>query len=424
MITHPIVDERAEDAEALPECVTAVLASRTFQRAHTLRTLLDYLWKHRDELLCEYAIATDALRRNQDFDPKIDATVRVQISRLRQRLDKYYEAEGGDCRQRITIPLGSHHLEILAVDETAIDIAKPMIVAAPTPKGNRVTLLLAIACGALVILSGVLGLQLLRISKETAPNRTAISNWFWKAFFKDGRGTRVILPTPTFFSWHIHANRPAASVMFRDTDINDFGDRAKSESITKLERSYGRPTLAQSYTVTSDTFAAIRLSQYLDRGGFETTATSSASAPLEMLDHENVIALGTWGTLSPLQPFLDRMTFQLIEHEQSVINKRPAAGEPARMDQVVESPARGTWLGVIAVLPGQSRQTQLLILASRHTAALVSFLTSVDGLAQLQNLWRLKGSPEYYEVVVAAEMDGETLVRFWPVALHPFRNSA
>jgi hypothetical protein len=51
---------------------------------------------------------------------------------------------------------------------------------------------------------------------------------------------------------------------------------------------------------------------------------------------------------------------------------------------------------------------------------LVSFLTSSEGLGQLERLWKENGSPEYYEAVVNAEMDGATLVRFWPVAIRPF----
>ncbi len=63
----------------------------------------------------EYAIATEALGRNRLFDARIDATVRVQISRLRQRLDRFYEEEGKDCKERLTIPLGSHHVQLECV---------------------------------------------------------------------------------------------------------------------------------------------------------------------------------------------------------------------------------------------------------------------------------------------------------------------
>jgi hypothetical protein len=71
-----------------------ILSSRTFHKSETLRTLLRYLWEHRNDKLSEYAIAIDALGRKQDFDSKIDATVRVQILRLRQRLASYYNRPG------------------------------------------------------------------------------------------------------------------------------------------------------------------------------------------------------------------------------------------------------------------------------------------------------------------------------------------
>jgi hypothetical protein len=98
------------DVSSFPSSLVYALESRTFERAPAIRVLLAYLWQHRDEPLSEYAIATEALGRSPLFDAKIDATVRVQISRLRQRLDKYYEEEGASQPERIVIPLGSHQI--------------------------------------------------------------------------------------------------------------------------------------------------------------------------------------------------------------------------------------------------------------------------------------------------------------------------
>ena len=75
----------------LPESLRCVIESHTFERAPTLRALLVYLWNMRDKPVSEYAIATEALGRSRSFDPKTDATVRVQVSRLRQRLEKFYQ---------------------------------------------------------------------------------------------------------------------------------------------------------------------------------------------------------------------------------------------------------------------------------------------------------------------------------------------
>ena len=110
---HGVVPSAIQNnASTLPPLLVSVLESRTFERAPALRMLLAYLWQHRDDSLSEYAIATEALGRPPVFDSKVDATVRVQISRLRQRLEKYYEEQGAQDPERIVIPLGSHQIRI------------------------------------------------------------------------------------------------------------------------------------------------------------------------------------------------------------------------------------------------------------------------------------------------------------------------
>ena len=114
------------------------------------------------------------------------------------------------------------------------------------------------------------------------------------------------------------------------------------------------------------------------------------------------------------------MTFVLESHERRVENRSPAPGEPKTVSVISESPMRSVWPGVIAILPGPANQTHVLILSSRHTSALVSFLTSTSGLDELERMWKQKGSPEFYEVLLNAEMDDDMLVKFWIVALHPY----
>lgn len=400
----------------IPLYVSCVLESRCFEKAQTLRTLLLYLWNHRDQALNEYAIATEALGRNSLFDPKIDATVRVQISRLRQRLERFYEEEGRETTERLVIPLGAHQIQVETVAPPLVN--SPLVpIAPPTAAASRFNPILATAAATLLVLCCVLGVSLYRTQqRQPAPPSPPE---FWKAFFGN-RPSRILFPTPVFFSWTVPNRGPNSTVMFRDTEINDFANAGHSASVRNLSSLLGAPSLAQSYTVTSDTFAAVRLTRYLDSQGFSPTVMSSASAPLETLDQENVIALGTWGTLRPLQSYLSQMSFELGEHEVFVTNKSPLPGEPGRFDVIHESSERAVWPGVIAFLPGRNGKTHLLVLASRHTAALVAFLTSTNGLDQFTRLWQAKGSPRYFELVVAAEMNVDQLVRFWPLALHAF----
>jgi hypothetical protein len=335
----------------------------------------------------------------------------VQISRLRQRLEKFYEREGQDCSERLVVPLGSHQIQVEYVPmATVVEIPAPRRV-------SRLVAVLSVICVALLVASAGLGVALYRARTASKPAVSQETPRFWKSFFGNGRHTRIILPTPVFLSFSPH---PDESIMFRDTRVNDFAARKKSEGYETLEKLMGPPQLAQNYTVTSDTFASVKLARYLDSAALVTTVLSSADAPLEALDSENVIAIGTWGTLSPLKPYLDSMSVAVGPHEQSVEFRRPLPGEPKRIEWVKESEERSVWPGVIALLPGPGRHTHLLILASRHTSALVSFLTSASGLEQLEKLWKAKGSPEYYEIIVNSEMNGLELVRFWPVALHTY----
>jgi hypothetical protein len=239
----------------------------------------------------------------------------------------------------------------------------------------------------------------------------------WSSFFANGRPARIVLPSPVFLSFP-RQDKSGGGIMMRDTNVNDFLASSASPAINAAERLFGKPNLADNYTVTSDTFAAVRLARYLERCGLETSLHSSAEAPLTALDNENVIAIGTRGTLNDLKPYLDQTTFRLLPRDFDVENQKPRPGEPKQIRMEQESPARSIWPGTMALLPGRTGRTHLMILTARHTSSLVDFLTSANGQDQLEHVWNTQGAPEYYEVVINAEMNGASLVRCWPVILH------
>ena len=100
-----------------------ILASRAFQGAGRsgalLRFLLERTFAGQAEQLKEYTVGAEALGRGDSFDPRTDAIVRVEISRLRSRLSHYYATEGAANPVRIAIPKGSY----VPVFETAPGIA-------------------------------------------------------------------------------------------------------------------------------------------------------------------------------------------------------------------------------------------------------------------------------------------------------------
>ena len=88
-----------------------VNTSKTFQRAGRHRTLLRHLVERtatgRAAEIKESTIALEVFGKDS-YDPQIDSQVRVEISQLRERLDKYYATEGGRDPLRIEIPKGSY----------------------------------------------------------------------------------------------------------------------------------------------------------------------------------------------------------------------------------------------------------------------------------------------------------------------------
>ena len=104
------------DAPSTEQCqqqIHRIIHSTTFRNALTLQQLFQFVADKAiagtTEGLKEYTIGVEAFGRKQDFDPKTDPIVRVQIHRLRQKLKEYYDAEGSHDPILVEIPKG-HYL--------------------------------------------------------------------------------------------------------------------------------------------------------------------------------------------------------------------------------------------------------------------------------------------------------------------------
>ena len=98
------IDRDGEAAE-----LERVLASKAFSRAPTLCRILAYLCQQSFNhtvpgAFKEYSIAVEGLGRKPDFDPLDDSIVRVEVSRLRKRLQEYYRTEGVSNPIQIHLP--------------------------------------------------------------------------------------------------------------------------------------------------------------------------------------------------------------------------------------------------------------------------------------------------------------------------------
>ena len=100
----------AGNAQAIGQQLERILASRVFFPAQRSQAFLRYVVEKsvQGRAPKEYEIAVDVFERSSDYDPAVDATVRVEASRLRSRLREYYAADGQHDPVLIEMPKGGY----------------------------------------------------------------------------------------------------------------------------------------------------------------------------------------------------------------------------------------------------------------------------------------------------------------------------
>jgi hypothetical protein len=389
----------AGEAE-IEEHLQVILSSPVFEKAGTLRTLLIYLCEHRGQAISEYAVATEALGKKSDFEPKIDASVRVRIARLRQKLDEFYLRLGRDAEIRFAIPLGGHDLRVVRVSRVSPP-EEP--VAEPRPARP----VIAIVLGSLLLVAAALYVQTLvsnqklrqALADPAATTRQALPP-FWQNFFSNGKPASLFVSTPTFFEFS------GNNIKVRDTTVNDFASGARSVLLQRLAKEWGPPKLLQNYTVASDTFAALRLVQYLQPKDVQLSVGGTAELSVESAGDRNIIVIGVAGTSRQVNELLSSAPFYVADGATHVVrNRAPLPGEPAGFNIIEESTARWVTPGIIAVLPGRVPGTRLLVLTGFYTYPLVYSLATPSPLAAIDSAWKRAGSPRFFEAVMNSEVE-------------------
>lgn len=89
-----------------------LLASRGFANAGRMSRFLKFIVERtlagEGERLKEYVIGVEVFDRDTDYDPRIDAIVRVEAARLRTKLAEYYADEGRGDAIVLSLPKGGY----------------------------------------------------------------------------------------------------------------------------------------------------------------------------------------------------------------------------------------------------------------------------------------------------------------------------
>lgn len=108
------VAEREDKLRQVERIVGSELLHGSESLCKLLRYLAEHCIDHPGTGIKEYEIATELFKRSANFDPRIDATVRVQTGRLRSKLTEYYAGQGAKDHWIIEIPKGAYALTFYA----------------------------------------------------------------------------------------------------------------------------------------------------------------------------------------------------------------------------------------------------------------------------------------------------------------------
>ncbi len=380
--------------------IDALAGSALFKKSPGLRNLLLYLWERRGQSISEYAIGVEALGRRPEFDPRGDATVRVSISRLRQKLREYYESEGREAVVRVEIPVGRHEIQVVAGEPPPV----------PEVTSPRQPLLLGLTAVALLLVVAVsyLFIQNRRLQAHAVQASPAALPALWKHFLGPAQSATIVFPTPAFFNFE------ASRMSVRVTQIPEWRDFEKSDPLRSLTKQFGPYQPNQTYSVASDTRAIGLLAPYLVSHGIDLKVESTASLPAAASPPGLLILLGIPHTNPRMNAFLDTAQFKTDGGLAVIENPNPKADERSVYRREVFGRVREVHLGLILARHDRAKGTRTLILASTQAHGIAFLLTSPGGLQRLMSMLPAD-IPDQFDVVVEAELNGATLLDVRPL---------
>ena len=193
---------RAREAhpEAVREQLTRLVESPGLQHAESLCHLLKYLVEQSlakpQEHLKEYQIATEVFGRSGTFDPRLDSTVRVQTSRLRNKLIEFYATIGVKDPIIIEIPKGTYLAVFHAREADASSVPAVEPVAQPQPTASHARMwIIGVACLGFALTCIALG-YLIGQGQRVAPGREL--RIFWSSFLKSKEPPLIVFSNAAF----------------------------------------------------------------------------------------------------------------------------------------------------------------------------------------------------------------------------------
>jgi hypothetical protein len=406
------------------EALTALLQAGLVREQTNLFALLNYLGQKslaaEGESLKEYTIGVEALGKPRDYDPRLDATVRVDIGKLRAKLKEHYLTTAARQPVHLEIPKGRYDLVYTrnaVAPETIAPTTPPIVAAAPA----RLHWPVYAAAGlAMILLSGIFGYLFAAANRSSSANATLAPELrsFWQPFLDAAKPTLLVYGTPMF----VKLDR----FMYRETRLNHPDEIAGDAEVKKLATVLGtndtRPIF--KFTGVGEAEGLFRLTRLLTEQRVPLAVHRSSNLSWENWKDKNVIVLGSQ-KYNPQIPQLPQQPKYEADRGR-VTNLAPQAGEPTEYRNVFNGefgePVEA--YAVISAYPGLTPNTRLLVLScssNEGTGAAAEYVTAPDLMRKLRQKMNLKSDaawPVAFQAIVKVKLNESVPVHLEYVTHH------
>ena len=410
------VSSKPSATDTRRELVDRVITSAVFSKSKRLSSLLTYVCdlalNGRANEVNEQMIGEAVFGRPPDYDSATDGIVRTQASRLRQRLDLYFEGEGANEPVRIVIPRGRYvpFFEPRSSTQTAVPASAPPPVAQPLipPQeplrvGVRHSGTTTLAWSLVAILSiAILAMSLRNIGAftKTQPARAAVHP-LWSHFFQARQITTFVAADSGLVLLHRMTQKPTTLAEYLS---RDFTRQTRGLSPERVEEILNLANRRYTSFVDLNIFRRLQQLPFVTSGRLEVKYARDIQ--MNELKQGSVILSGARGAnpwLELYEPELNFIGSNGFHHTYSFINRHPQAGENAEFS-VSESDPRQRVLGVLALLPNLDGSGNALIVEGNSmagTEAISDFLFDDDALLPfLGKLRKPDGTLPHFEVLI------------------------
>jgi hypothetical protein len=406
---------KESDQDPRRALVRRVTHSSTFAKSERLSSFLTYVCEMtlsgRSHEINEQKIGTAVFGRAPDYDSTIDGIVRPQASRLRQRLDVYFNGEGANEPLRINLPRGSY-VPVFEKRTAAKPLASPTVPDELGPAAVRPDVIKAIAgstnrkitwVALSILLASILALLLVRGSSRSVERVAAsAAHPLWGLMFRSDQETMVVPSDTGLVMWR--------GVTKQNIDLSGYlrGDyyRSPPAAVSSTPGVNAADLASRRYTSIIDLDVVKALQQIADTRHSRLGLRYARDVRPNDLKNGDVVLVGAAAANPWVELFEPKMDFVFSNarfRQYTVLNRRPKGTEPESWSSDYDDPQKRVY-GVVAFLPNLSGTGNVLILegtSGSGTECAWDFVSDDSSLLPFLNqIKRPDGTVPHFQLVL------------------------